>query len=144
MLPNHLKCIYVSSNVYHFLLAKHSKFFFLAQNKSVLMTMLTKALLKKKTQIVFTCSLRGEEKSIHIKLYSLRHLHCLGGYRWLRGHLHQTTLARSVIQENTHLNVRCFYDFMQTLLFCWTGTIMMLLPSSYSDARIQLLRNYLL
>lgn len=47
MLHNHLKCLHISSNVYPFLMAEHLKFFFLAQNKSGLMTMLIKALLKK-------------------------------------------------------------------------------------------------
>lgn len=71
MLPNHLKCIYVSSNVYHFLLAKHSKFFFLAQNKSVLMTMLTKALLKKKNPNCFYLfSEGGGKKHSHQTLQS--------------------------------------------------------------------------
>lgn len=76
---------------------KTFKILFLAQNKSVQMTMLTKALLKKKkTQIVFTCSLRGKGESLHIKLYSLSHLHYLGGYRWLRDRSPTTDHSREV------------------------------------------------
>lgn len=54
---------YISSNMYYFLMAKHSKFFFLAQNKSVLVSMLTRSIVgKKNPKLFFLVLCGGREK----------------------------------------------------------------------------------